>query len=84
MQFEFTTPPKHRAPRSSYNALFTALQARPGEWVRLDPDTLGRSPARQASAILNAAALRGLRIQTSKQDGLLYARIIRKESSSGN
>lgn len=76
MNFTFANPPRPCAPRNNYDRLFTSLQDRPGKWARLDPDSAGRTPERQAIGLLNAASKRGLKIQTSKQEGHVYVRLL--------
>lgn len=76
MNLTFTSPPRPRPPRGNYARIFRSLEHRPGEWARLDPDADGRSPERVAIALLNAAAKRGLKIQTLKQHGHIYVRLL--------
>jgi hypothetical protein len=73
MNFIFANPPKRERKRSYlYDSLFAALQARPGEWAKLDADTKVRTPERRSTALIASAKFRGLRIQTAVRNGDLY------------
>lgn len=83
MNFEFSAPSNSRRPRnykSDHDRLFTAIQSRPGEWVRIEPD--GRPLARQAALLINAARLRGLRIQTHRQADAVFLRVRTEEAAA--
>lgn len=82
MNFEFAdlpNPPKPRAQSGDYDKLFAALQSRPGDWVRITP--VGRTPEQQATLILNSAASRRVKVQTTKRDGSIYVRLPKPQTT---
>ena len=84
MSVELATPPNpapwHGKARKSYAAFFNLLKTNPGEWVSIGLDDItGDTPERKQRAIASNATSRKLRIQTSRQEGRLYARLITAE-----
>ena len=87
MPLNLDQPKFERARRKrEYAELFAALEATPGRWASLALDDIaGPTTAAKQSAIWSLGRQRGFRVQTTVQDGRLYARIIPpKEAADGN
>lgn len=78
MPIEFTPPPAGRSIRRTYDALFEILTTLPsGEWASLPLDEVGGPTNRHKQSTLHVAAVcRGRKVQTTIQQGRIYARII--------
>jgi hypothetical protein len=77
MPVSVAPPPRIRFRSSSYDSLFHALIADPGGWASLPLDEVaGRKNREKQANLLTQGKRRGVRIQTSCQDGRIYARII--------
>jgi len=77
MPIETTPPPASRAVRRNYDALFEALTASPGEWASLPLDEVGGETMRDKQGALHVGArCRGRKVQTTVQQGRIYARIV--------
>jgi hypothetical protein len=64
-------------PRYHYAAIIANIQNAQGGWVTIPLDDIGgMSPQLKQSRISVAARQRGLRVQTTIQNGLLYARLL--------
>jgi hypothetical protein len=78
MPIEATAPPVDRpirtAPRS-YSQFLDRVREAQGEWLSLPIEEIsGAKPATKQVAILRGAAVRGFKVQTTIQEGRLYAR----------
>jgi hypothetical protein len=66
-----------RPARNSYADFFAALLATPSEWCSLPLEEIaGTTPMRKQTTVLTGAAKRGLKVQTTVQQGHLYARVV--------
>lgn len=80
MQILFESPRiendwKPMSQRRSYVQLFAALRQNPGHWVAVDPENVaGKTTTEKQTRMHVGAAARGLRVQTTTQDGKLYVR----------
>jgi hypothetical protein len=63
--------------RRSYQALFDKLKSYHNEWFAIDPeDVSGLNLSRKQTTLYLSAKHRGMKIQTTFQEGLLYIRAI--------
>jgi hypothetical protein len=61
----------------SYRGLFATFALHPGEWFAVLPEGItGQSLSDKRRNLLFAARVRGLRLQTSIQDGQLFAKLV--------
>ena len=83
-QVAFPCTPPNRVPgplpnrtKRSYASLIEILLSRPGLWFQINPEALSGATLRnKRQSLTSAARLRNLTIQTSVQDGSIYARIV--------
>lgn len=69
-------PTRANARRRTYKRLYDLLQQNPGQWVRVDLDDIsGDTPTIKQSRILTACYLRGLRVQTTREQDYIYVRL---------
>jgi hypothetical protein len=80
MPIELSAPPVDRPVRAvprSYTNFLTAVRDANGAWVSIPlADISGAKPATKQVVILRGAAVRGFKVQTTVQEGRLYARSI--------
>lgn len=77
MPIELAPPPTGRTFRRNYDALFATLTAAPGEWASLPLDEVGGETMRDKQGALHVAArCRSRKVQTTIQQGRIYARIV--------
>lgn len=81
MTVELAAPPKS-IDRRSYKKIIAEAVAADGEWLRLSLDEVapGQSIAVKQSRIWQAAQTRGLKVQTTVQEGAIFIRL-RKEQA---
>jgi hypothetical protein len=66
-----------RPARNSYADFFAAMLATPTEWCSLPLEEIaGATPTRKQTTVLTGATKRGLKVQTTVQQGRLYAHIV--------
>jgi hypothetical protein len=72
---------RRRRRRESYPSFFAALIDRCGEWASLPLDEVaGKTDEAKQSIIWSLARIRGLRVQTTVQDGRIFARVIESKT----
>lgn len=60
----------------NYNELFRILPSNPGSWFQIDPsEVTGMDIGDKQTALGQAAKQRGLRVQTTVQQGSIYVRL---------
>jgi hypothetical protein len=60
-----------------YSALFDLLTANPGEWFAVNPSEVAGKDAKIKATVLSSCARhRGMKLQTTHQDDLLYVRAV--------
>ncbi|HEY1810649.1 MAG TPA: hypothetical protein VGG42_18960 [Acidobacteriaceae bacterium] len=71
------------APRRDYSALFAALQSTPNTWLAVDPGDIGGNNTTAKQGRLHIAArIRGMKIQVTTQNGVLFIRTLDTASTS--
>jgi hypothetical protein len=77
MPIEFDPPAIARHPNRSWTTFMTELLAAAGGWVSLPvSEVTGETKKAKQGLAHQAARIRGLRVQTTIQDGRLYSRLV--------
>jgi hypothetical protein len=76
-QAQLSPPPKPVPNRHRYAAHINRAITNPGEWIAIPAcEISGKSAGAKQNRILQAARVRGLRVQTTFQVGHLYLRLV--------
>jgi len=77
MPAELGAPPRENQRRHTYKHLFNLLTCSPGEWASVPIDEVGGDTATKKHTCIHSRARQmGVRVQTTIQDGRVYARIV--------
>lgn len=79
MPAELGPPPRVSQRRHKYKEFFRLLITNPGQWASLPLDEVGgATPNAKQTNLWSCAKQFGMRIQTTVQEGKVFARVIRE------
>lgn len=81
MTVELSAPPKSKE-RRKYKSIIDQVVAADGEWLRITHDEIapGSSVAAKQTRIWQAASIRGVKIQTTAQEGAIFIRLQKEQA----